>query len=115
MLCLWQLRYVLQVSQPAASEKVRPSFSQSDQQKSVLPADHFVSLSPWWFFLSLRDPRLEALNPSWFKGKRCLDIGCNAGDLTIAVGMLFFLLLLLPATSLMSCRSKLLARFYPGC
>ncbi|EGZ14094.1 hypothetical protein PHYSODRAFT_513287 [Phytophthora sojae] len=31
------------------------------------------------------DPRLAALDKSWFEGKRGLDIGCNSGDLTIAI------------------------------
>ncbi|KAE9009613.1 hypothetical protein PR001_g16398 [Phytophthora rubi] len=31
------------------------------------------------------DPRLAALDRSWFDGKRGLDIGCNSGDLTIAI------------------------------
>lgn len=32
------------------------------------------------------DPRLEHMEPEWFAGKDCLDIGCNAGNFTIAVG-----------------------------
>ncbi|KAG7380789.1 hypothetical protein PHYPSEUDO_006790 [Phytophthora pseudosyringae] len=31
------------------------------------------------------DPRLAALDESWFEGKRGLDIGCNSGELTITV------------------------------
>ncbi|KAG7394549.1 hypothetical protein PHYBOEH_005041 [Phytophthora boehmeriae] len=31
------------------------------------------------------DPRLAALDKSWFQGKRGLDIGCNSGELTIAI------------------------------
>ncbi|GAB9474479.1 RNA methyltransferase [Globisporangium polare] len=31
------------------------------------------------------DPRLSALEKAWFCGKRGLDIGCNSGDLTIAI------------------------------
>lgn len=34
------------------------------------------------------DPRLAALEKAWFYGKRGLDIGCNSGDLTIAIGAL---------------------------
>eukprot|EP00752_Nemacystus_decipiens_P006706 g6029.t1 len=32
-----------------------------------------------------RDPRLKLLRRSWFEGKKCLDIGCNEGHLTIAI------------------------------
>ena len=35
------------------------------------------------------DPRLGALDPSWFRGGTCLDIGCNAGHLTIAIAQTF--------------------------
>jgi 7SK snRNA methylphosphate capping enzyme len=35
------------------------------------------------------DPRLSALDASWFAGKDCLDIGCNTGQLTIAVARQF--------------------------
>ncbi|TPX37583.1 hypothetical protein SmJEL517_g00474 [Synchytrium microbalum] len=35
------------------------------------------------------DPRLALLNPSWFEGKRVLDIGCNSGDITISIAVLF--------------------------
>ncbi|GMF23596.1 unnamed protein product [Phytophthora fragariaefolia] len=31
------------------------------------------------------DPRLAALDKFWFEGKRGLDIGCNSGELTIAI------------------------------
>ncbi|KAG9269416.1 7SK snRNA methylphosphate capping enzyme-like [Astyanax mexicanus] len=32
-----------------------------------------------------RDPRLAALRPEWFRGKKVLDIGCNVGHLTLAI------------------------------
>lgn len=32
-----------------------------------------------------RDPRLGLLRRSWFEGKKCLDVGCNEGHLTIAI------------------------------
>ena len=35
------------------------------------------------------DPRLAAMDASWFRGKRCLDIGCNAGQLTMAIARTF--------------------------
>lgn len=31
------------------------------------------------------DPRLKALEKNWFESKRGLDIGCNSGELTIAI------------------------------
>lgn len=31
------------------------------------------------------DPRLQHFDPSWFKGKDVLDIGCNVGHITLAV------------------------------
>lgn len=31
------------------------------------------------------DPRLAALDKSWFENKRGLDIGCNSGELTITI------------------------------
>ena len=31
------------------------------------------------------DPRLTALDRPWFRGAACLDIGCNAGSLTLAI------------------------------
>ena len=33
----------------------------------------------------VEDPRLPFLDPKWFKGKDVLDIGCNAGHLTLAL------------------------------
>lgn len=35
------------------------------------------------------DPRLAALEPSWFRGCDCLDIGCNSGHLTLALARRF--------------------------
>ncbi|KNC99723.1 uncharacterized protein SPPG_05105 [Spizellomyces punctatus DAOM BR117] len=35
------------------------------------------------------DPRLSWFEKSWFAGKKVLDVGCNAGFLTIALGMFF--------------------------
>ena len=35
------------------------------------------------------DPRFAAFDPSWFQGRDCLDIGCNAGRLTIAIARKF--------------------------
>jgi hypothetical protein len=34
---------------------------------------------------SVEDARLKMLSRSMFEGKRCLDIGCNAGELTAAI------------------------------
>jgi hypothetical protein len=36
-----------------------------------------------------QDPRLSCLDKSWFTGKRCLDIGCNEGLVTMAMSMRF--------------------------
>lgn len=36
------------------------------------------------------DPRLKAMKKEWFEGKDCLDIGCNSGVITIAIGTTFF-------------------------
>eukprot|EP00468_Gymnochlora_sp_CCMP2014_P001547 CAMPEP_0167742568 /NCGR_PEP_ID=MMETSP0110_2-20121227/1508_1 /TAXON_ID=629695 /ORGANISM="Gymnochlora sp., Strain CCMP2014" /LENGTH=275 /DNA_ID=CAMNT_0007626793 /DNA_START=273 /DNA_END=1101 /DNA_ORIENTATION=- len=35
------------------------------------------------------DARLSVLKRSWFKNKKCLDIGCNAGIFTIQIASLF--------------------------
>ncbi|KAJ0395475.1 hypothetical protein P43SY_004738 [Pythium insidiosum] len=35
------------------------------------------------------DPRLAVLERDWFAGKRGLDVGCNSGDLTIAIAKTF--------------------------
>ena len=32
-----------------------------------------------------RDPRIKLMKRSWFEGRRCLDVGCNEGDLTLAL------------------------------
>lgn len=34
------------------------------------------------------DPRLSVLDKAWFVGHRGLDIGCNSGEFTIAIGAL---------------------------
>ena len=39
--------------------------------------------------LGCPDARLQLLDPAWFKHRRCLDIGCNAGLLTIDVAKRF--------------------------
>lgn len=31
------------------------------------------------------DPRVQVLNPAWIKGRRCLDVGCNEGVVTLQV------------------------------
>jgi len=35
------------------------------------------------------DARLKCFQEEWFRGKHVLDIGCNSGEVTIAVGRLF--------------------------
>jgi 7SK snRNA methylphosphate capping enzyme len=35
------------------------------------------------------DPRLELLGPEWFAGRRVLDVGCNAGYLTLSMAHRF--------------------------
>ncbi|XP_059152538.1 uncharacterized protein LOC131938500 [Physella acuta] len=36
------------------------------------------------------DPRLQYFDPSWFKGKDVLDIGCNTGHITLALAEQFY-------------------------
>ena len=38
----------------------------------------------------LTDRRINLLLPEWVRNKACLDVGCNAGAVTIAVGMFFY-------------------------
>ncbi|KAJ1921406.1 hypothetical protein H4219_000723 [Mycoemilia scoparia] len=38
---------------------------------------------------SYDDPRINLLNPEWISNKRCLDIGCNSGLVTIEVARRF--------------------------
>jgi 7SK snRNA methylphosphate capping enzyme len=33
------------------------------------------------------DPRVAAMPAEWFAGLRCLDVGCNAGHVTVAIGL----------------------------
>ncbi|TMW63872.1 hypothetical protein Poli38472_014832 [Pythium oligandrum] len=35
------------------------------------------------------DPRLSVLQQEWFQGKRGIDVGCNSGDVTIAIAKRF--------------------------
>ncbi|ORX60994.1 hypothetical protein BCR36DRAFT_341114 [Piromyces finnis] len=35
------------------------------------------------------DPRIELFNEEWFHNKKCLDVGCNSGFLTVSLAMLF--------------------------
>ncbi|RKO90631.1 Bicoid-interacting protein 3-domain-containing protein, partial [Blyttiomyces helicus] len=35
------------------------------------------------------DPRLAMLDPEWFRGARVLDVGCNSGFVTVAIGAHF--------------------------
>lgn len=32
------------------------------------------------------DPRIGAMRPDWFHGRRCLDIGCHQGNVALAIG-----------------------------
>lgn len=33
------------------------------------------------------DPRLKVFKKEWFQDKKCLDIGCNSGIITIQIGI----------------------------
>lgn len=35
------------------------------------------------------DPRLSLLDPTWFRGRRVLDVGCNEGLVSIGVAAKF--------------------------
>ncbi|XP_047312121.1 probable RNA methyltransferase At5g51130 [Impatiens glandulifera] len=35
------------------------------------------------------DPRIKVMKKEWFEGKDCLDIGCNAGSITISIARKF--------------------------
>ena len=35
------------------------------------------------------DGRINLFKKEWFEGKKCLDIGCNSGHVTLAIGKLF--------------------------
>lgn len=35
------------------------------------------------------DPRLELLERAWFRGRRCMDVGCNAGLVTLSLAARF--------------------------
>ncbi|CAA3012591.1 probable RNA methyltransferase At5g51130 [Olea europaea var. sylvestris] len=35
------------------------------------------------------DPRMKVLKRDWFEGKKCLDIGCNSGLITISIAKKF--------------------------
>ena len=34
-----------------------------------------------------KDARVDVFRPEWFEGRKCLDIGCNAGLMTLLIGM----------------------------
>jgi 7SK snRNA methylphosphate capping enzyme len=38
---------------------------------------------------SMKDERLGVLKKDWFEDKKCLDIGCNDGTLTLMIGLLY--------------------------
>lgn len=42
-----------------------------------------------WGTGSGEDPRLQVMERCWFAGKRCLDVGCNAGLVSLAVASRF--------------------------
>jgi len=48
---------------------------------------HKPALSSMCKLLSL--PPWQVLDPSWFRGKDCLDIGCNEGVVTLDIALLF--------------------------
>jgi ribosomal protein L11 methylase PrmA len=38
---------------------------------------------------ALKDPRMGIFKEEWFKDKKCLDIGCNIGTLTIMIAVMY--------------------------
>ena len=38
----------------------------------------------------MQDPRIVVMDKSWFEDRKVLDIGCNSGQLTLALGVCLY-------------------------
>ncbi|KAK9840208.1 hypothetical protein WJX74_005466 [Apatococcus lobatus] len=80
------------------NETIQEALTQSKQEKEPKPAGpaglfvhgNYSSYYSRRFGEDLGDdPRLEILDKRWFRNKRCMDIGCNDGRLTLTMASKF--------------------------
>ena len=77
------------------AEKVQPK--ETEEEKALTPTSTAKTISTkpkfqygnynryYGYRLEGSDPRLQFFDPEWFRGKDVLDIGCNVGEVTMAI------------------------------
>ncbi|KAI8352493.1 Bicoid-interacting protein 3-domain-containing protein [Blakeslea trispora] len=81
-----------QMDPPVLGAKSKGAIYQVEKQKEKSPFGKYIYGNYQGYYTSRRklgnatlDPRLDLLDESYFTGKHVLDIGCNSGNVTIAL------------------------------
>jgi 7SK snRNA methylphosphate capping enzyme len=70
-----------------AAEQVDPEAPNAKRPRPVYRYGNYSAYYGYRVGPSLEDERLLAMSPEWFEGRRCLDIGCNEGLVTLSLAV----------------------------
>lgn len=68
------------------SVKTDPASTHKNSMKKVFPFGNYDRYYGYRTENGEQDPRMKCLRREWFQSKKCLDIGCNIGKLTMEIG-----------------------------
>ncbi|TMS13740.1 7SK snRNA methylphosphate capping enzyme [Larimichthys crocea] len=70
---------------PGGRQHQQPHYQVREQQKKKFQYGNYNKYYGYRNPGASEDPRVRVLRPEWFEGKEVLDLGCNAGHLTLYI------------------------------
>jgi len=72
---------------PSGSAEAAPPPPDAKRPRPVFRYGNYSAYYGYRVGPGLEDERLLALRPEWFAGRRCLDVGCNEGLVTLSLAV----------------------------